>query len=689
MALRDQKHGLSATEQEDAKAYLEDSEGSVAHVSLTLDPPAALLTVDGLGLVPCESEPLTYRVQVESPWMGASLRLSSFSLVLDPGMHLLRAAREGYENALVSRSYRAGENSALDLHLDQLTSRVMISSEPSDAVVSLDGHVAGSTPILLERPAGVYGVQVARQHFETYAATFTLTAGQYLNLTAELRPDRRDPYVWGREHWQLLVGLTIFAVLVLAILVAYLAFPLFIYRVYARLPLSDSFKSMPPYVSGPLGVLLVIPAVARSSRVVDAWIRKYRERLSAKDMRPARFSALPVCSGADEVRFTDPAKARFLFVHASPGQAARTILIRGPGGTGKTTLLRRILAWIQEGLLDHPAIALVVESDEDPILTSTTVLDGISVRLSTSADPEWPVPPGFIRALLSSGRLVLAFDHVSELATASQTRIKSLRDRLAVKHVLMTSRTRIELRHSDTLELEPALLGPAELPDFVRDLLPVSEFTDTAFAADVTKRMALFLRGELEGERGAVPALVVWLFVKACEKDKFDPFAMPKSILALYFDYARYHATTVAPANVARALGAVRALAREAVSYSGTIGAVSRKRAAELFESLGPRGADSVQLLVDSGLLAEVSAGTEDYVRFALDPLAEHLAMEDLALKTHEKAKGALEVWQRVVMDLASSSELQSTFRHIIRTYGVAHGFPDARTIFQPKVFTP
>ena len=568
---------------------------------------------------------------------------------------------------------------------------------PDNVVLGLYAAIAPSSNF--EYVMGASGDVPAKDgtsevRFEVDGTKAGLGAGQTVSFEVELegKHSRRrfvtdpltiDPYAPVREHWTLVeigVGL-VFAFTLLGI---FARSPLTLYHLYASWP-REWLQPLPDLVKVPLtmlGEVTLLPFLARRPRVLDAWVREHAHRF-APDETP-RFVALPVLHNGREVRFDEPAKARFLFAEPAVGAKPWTVLVCGSGGVGKTTLLKRLLGWIHDGALGHPAVGLFIDSDKDAVLASDKILDGIALRMAAAGDPERPIVPGFLRALLKTGRLVLAFDHVSELSDTSSQRICALRRTVTVKHVLLSSRTRVELDDSATFQLEPTLLGPGDLGVFVGQLLPTALLGDAARAADVTKRAAVFLAQEL-GDDARVPALVVWLFVQALEKANFKEDAMPTSIAALYFDYVRYHVERVVSADdVGAGLGALRALARKSVRASGRIQGIDKTQAAAIFKATNVQAGGMVQELVDGGLLSASAAGGVDYVRFALDPVAEYLAMEDLALATRDRDGQAVEAWRKVVASLGDGSELQLTFRRIVSTFGPAHDFPDASSIFGP-----
>ena len=125
------------------------------------------------------------------PGEGNAPATKQFTVVLDPGSHLFRAARAGHQAALVRRTYRPGEHAALDLRLDVLPATVSLKSEPAAGIVRVDDREVGLAPIEFQRKAGHYKLEVVLDDYETYTTELELRAGERADSTAESCPTRR------------------------------------------------------------------------------------------------------------------------------------------------------------------------------------------------------------------------------------------------------------------------------------------------------------------------------------------------------------------------------------------------------------------------------------------------------------------------------------------------------------------
>jgi hypothetical protein len=182
--------GLAPTQLDDAKTYLTEADRLLVHLDVSLDPPSAVLTIDGRPLTAEEGSPDTFVLAQGTAAEARALDKAHLAVLLDPGAHVFQAARAGHEDVVVSRSYKPGDHASLDLHLDTLPATIAIRSEPANAIVQIDGREVGPAPLEFQRQAGTYKLEVSLPRFEAYKATLDLKAGQRADLTAKLNPYR-------------------------------------------------------------------------------------------------------------------------------------------------------------------------------------------------------------------------------------------------------------------------------------------------------------------------------------------------------------------------------------------------------------------------------------------------------------------------------------------------------------------
>lgn len=175
----------------ETKAFLDELETILVRVTMHVQPDGATFAVDGRPLEPVDAttDPplLTPSRRAAS---GAPAPARTFAVLLDPGAHVFVFARKGFSNAVVTRSYRPGEKSQLELALDLLPATLHIGSNRQRAVVSVDGIDVGVTPADLERPAGIHEVVVREPGFSPYVTRVSLSPGEDTRLDAALTPDK-------------------------------------------------------------------------------------------------------------------------------------------------------------------------------------------------------------------------------------------------------------------------------------------------------------------------------------------------------------------------------------------------------------------------------------------------------------------------------------------------------------------
>ncbi len=193
--------GLTPPQLEDARGYLEEFRQLTATVHVTVVPRTAALSVDGRALVPIDTRSSVWAAGLAEAGEGTRVGVSKFRLLLDPGVHVFRAARPGHADAVVKRTLRAGGKLTLDLDLARLPATMRVQSDPAGAIVVVDGREVGLAPVEVERKAGRHVIEVIQDGFETYSATVDVAPGQRTELTADLAPYSAPLYArwwfWG------------------------------------------------------------------------------------------------------------------------------------------------------------------------------------------------------------------------------------------------------------------------------------------------------------------------------------------------------------------------------------------------------------------------------------------------------------------------------------------------------------
>lgn len=186
-------HGAELAEDtlENIAAFLAEIERVLATVEVTLDPPGAAITVDGRPLQVREHEPKGKTVLVGGTLPAAPGKApprAKFTMIVDPGAHVLVISRAGFDDAVVRHQVLPGSKTSLVLKLERLPATLHVGASETEAAVSVDGVDVGVAPVTLLRPAGDYEVWVQKRGFDAYQADVKLRAAQRVDLMARLQP---------------------------------------------------------------------------------------------------------------------------------------------------------------------------------------------------------------------------------------------------------------------------------------------------------------------------------------------------------------------------------------------------------------------------------------------------------------------------------------------------------------------
>lgn len=157
------------------------------------------LSLDSVELVDGERIPLRATQQARGPHQGEVGTLIALAPIgiLDPA----------YWIGMPTLPFRRGDDIEIpagtkivafvdgDYRLDEKVFRlplVTITSMPSTAEVSIDGTLAGSTPLARVLPPGDHGIEIRASGFKVWGRTLTVLGGA-INVAAELAPAEQPP----------------------------------------------------------------------------------------------------------------------------------------------------------------------------------------------------------------------------------------------------------------------------------------------------------------------------------------------------------------------------------------------------------------------------------------------------------------------------------------------------------------
>ena len=106
----------------------------------------------------------------------------------DQGKHHIEVKMEGYENWSESVNIEHNKETTLTAALQLKAGSICIKSEPSIAVVLIDGEEVGTTPLIIADPTpGIHNVEVKMSGFETWSESVKIETGKEATLTAVLQ----------------------------------------------------------------------------------------------------------------------------------------------------------------------------------------------------------------------------------------------------------------------------------------------------------------------------------------------------------------------------------------------------------------------------------------------------------------------------------------------------------------------
>jgi len=151
---------------------------SKSHTTVTAAAPAQLAVI---------SNPAGAQITFD----GSALCLSPCNLTgIAPGQHSVMASKPGYTSESRTLKLASGADSSLTLDLQQLTTKIMVSSSPAGAVIVVDGKDSGKlTPsqLVLEKP-GTHTIVLRRAGYLEESASTSAEAGQTANVNLVLKP---------------------------------------------------------------------------------------------------------------------------------------------------------------------------------------------------------------------------------------------------------------------------------------------------------------------------------------------------------------------------------------------------------------------------------------------------------------------------------------------------------------------
>ena len=136
-----------------------------------------------VGSIYINTEPKNAFVKVD----GESYRLSPTTVEdISPGNHLVEVSKDGFVTISKTVEVMIDEMTNVDFDLNTVP-KLSISSEPSGALIKINGKETGKTPIsIIELDPGNYTVGISFYSYEDFTRSFLLVPGDTLDITANL-----------------------------------------------------------------------------------------------------------------------------------------------------------------------------------------------------------------------------------------------------------------------------------------------------------------------------------------------------------------------------------------------------------------------------------------------------------------------------------------------------------------------
>jgi hypothetical protein len=445
---------------------------------------------------------------------------------------------------------------------------------------------------------------------------------------------------WWKQHWRWLLVPCLWISLISILLVLFWLWPLHLVKLYHWTGAREASTASGLPVAVRVVSAALLPTLAKQPRALNAWatqhLQKYYERFDSEDTvrHSSQYIPLPLNRerGVAKELIKEPTAGD---IRAELARNRSVLQLIGEGGAGKTTLAVQIGRWAIEGNGSHPILPLLIEEDTKDLL-------GVIRRKLQGWSGE-DLNADFVKALLERGFLLPIIDRLSERSAETQEYVRTIHGSISVGVMAVTTRRPINFEGGDQVRLYLQPLKEENIAHFITGLLtllpPPSPFPNLSSNAEFLGRFATVIRlGEKEVD---VTPLLVKLYVDRAVEAKRAGASLddlPRSIPELHFAYLQ----RVNPQDLAAAnrlsdedmLRAAEPLGRLSLGEDLVPREFLKSAARTTLSALGwddPSKLDPIARLIENGVLREATAGTDNLLRFTLDPTAEFLTAFALA----------------------------------------------------------
>jgi hypothetical protein len=173
-----------------ARTYLEEINGKLARVAVTLTPKMARVAVEGRPVSPVTGKDGVFVAGVAEAGAATSVERERFEIVVDPRPIVLTFSLDGYDTIEIRREAKPGSRETVEVSMAEQPASIRVASNVKSAIVRVDGVDVGIVPVAVSRPPGKRLISVTSEGYVPYESKIDLRPGQTYPFDARLAPEK-------------------------------------------------------------------------------------------------------------------------------------------------------------------------------------------------------------------------------------------------------------------------------------------------------------------------------------------------------------------------------------------------------------------------------------------------------------------------------------------------------------------